>query len=66
MRCVLADSNIQSNTPNSLLIWGDYYYDLVHLGYEKQGPLILLPTICGFAVSGTHKNYDENTQVEVN
>lgn len=65
MGCRLADPNIQSNTPISLLIGGDYYYDLVHPGYERQGSLILLPTICGFALSGTHKNKEENTQVEV-
>ena len=65
MGCVLADPNIETNMNISLLIGGDYYYDIVHPGYEVEGTIVLLPTICGYALSGTHKNKEQNTQVEV-
>lgn len=43
MGCELADPNIQTNVKISLLIGDDYHYDIVQLGYEGQGTLILLP-----------------------
>ena len=65
MNCHLADPNLTENTPITILIGGDYYYDLVHPGYERDGTLILLPTICGYALTGTRKTKEVNTQVEV-
>lgn len=33
--------------------------------FIKDGTLIVLPTICGYALSATLKNKEENSQVEV-
>ena len=65
MNYVLADPELHKDTQISLLIGGDHYYDLVHPGYIREGTLFLIPTICGYALAGTHKNKTENAQVEV-
>ena len=65
MNCVLADPELHKDNQISLLIGGDYYYDLINPGYIREGTLLLIPTICGYALAGTHTNKTENTQVEV-
>lgn len=63
---MLADPDVTRDSDISLLIGADHYYDIVHPGYEREGTIILLPTICGYALSGTYKNKgNKNTQVEV-
>ena len=47
-----------------LLIEADNYYNLVHPGYYKEGKLILLPTKCGYAISGSYHDRSNTTQVE--
>ena len=61
----LADSKLQGNGDIHLLIGADYYYDIVHPGYKREGSLILIPTIRGYMLSGTCHNRVNDTAVDV-
>ena len=63
--CKLADSELQGDGRVHLLVGGDHYYDLVHPGYKREGDLILLPTIRGYAITGTCVSQFTNTEVDV-
>ncbi|WP_435336463.1 hypothetical protein, partial [Klebsiella pneumoniae] len=47
------------------LIGAEYYYKFVHPNYKQVDDLVLLPTIYGYALSGTSKSMNPTTNVEV-
>lgn len=61
----LADPLITETGDIEMLIGADFYYSIVHPGYIREGNLILLPTICGYAISGTYTATNTNTVVEM-
>ena len=62
----LADPTLTTEKDIQILIGVDYYYEIVHPGYRREGTVILIPTICGYALSGVHRDKtNDNTQIEV-
>ena len=62
----LADPDIANNQRQiEMLVGADYYYNIVHPGYHREGTLILLPTKQGYAVTGSYAAPSRETQVEV-
>ncbi|MCP4254976.1 MAG: hypothetical protein GY775_16540 [Candidatus Scalindua sp.] len=48
-----------------MLIGVDNYYNIVHPGFIKEGSLVLIPTKCGYALSGSYKGTSNEAQVEI-
>ena len=61
----LADADCYSNGELGMLIGADNYYRFVHPGYKTVQGVRLLPTIYGFALSGSYHSNDTATNVEV-
>ena len=58
----LADPELADNRNKiELLMGADYYYDLVHPGYHREGTLILLPTKQGYAVTWSYAAPSQET-----
>lgn len=64
-RMKLADAVYCPTGELGMLIGGDNYYRFVHPGYRTVQGVQLLPTIYGFALSGSYHSNDTVTNVEV-
>lgn len=61
----LADHEVTDRESIDMLIGGDYYYDLVHSGYQREGSLVLIPTIYGYTLSGKYQSSCNKANVEM-
>ena len=61
----LADTQLIGSGEVQMLIGADYYYDIVHPGYIREGSIVLLPTIRGYALSGAYSTPNTTTKVDM-